>query len=94
MNNSYKINGQDLLEINVQAGPEGIASAQIYAEKATATPLITLGQTYDFRNLTTNQNDSLPSQRFKALKKQTNNPNLTLADIARPLLQAPSVSKV
>lgn len=79
MNNSYKINGQDLLEINVQAGPEGIASAQIYAEKATATPLITLGQTYDFRNLTTNQNDSLPKSEIQGPQETNKQPKFDIS---------------
>ena len=79
LNNSYKINGQDLLEINVQAGPEGIASAQIYAEKATATPLITLGQTYDFRNLTTNQNDSLPKSEIQGPQETNKQPKFDIS---------------
>ena len=40
-----------LVEISVQAGPLGVASAQIYPAAARPVPPIILGQVYDFKNL-------------------------------------------
>lgn len=40
-----------LVEISVQAGPLGIASAQIYPAAARPVPPITVGQVHDFKNL-------------------------------------------
>jgi len=46
------------LEILAQAGPLGVASAQIYAPAAVKTPPIILGQVNDFKSLTLSQNES------------------------------------
>lgn len=40
-----------LLEISVQAGTDGVASAQIFPQSAQPIPPIVLGQVYDWRNL-------------------------------------------
>ncbi len=42
---------QSLIEISVQAGPGGVASAQLYSQSGNPAPPIVLGQTQDFRNL-------------------------------------------
>jgi len=49
-----------LLEISVQAGPDGIASAQVYPQSANPIPAMVLGQTYDFKNLPANQTSEAP----------------------------------
>lgn len=49
-----------LLEILVQAGANGSASARIFPGAANPTPTITLGQTHDFRNQPVNQDTTLP----------------------------------
>jgi hypothetical protein len=50
-----------LLEISVQAGPEGVASAQIFPQSARPIPPIVLGQVYDLRNLEPNIDGQNPS---------------------------------
>ncbi len=42
---------QTLVEISVQAGPNGVASATVFPQSAKPIPPIILGQIYDFRNL-------------------------------------------
>lgn len=49
-----------LVEIQVQAGEAGIASAQIYPASAKPAPDITLGQSYDFKNIPPSSEDGVP----------------------------------
>lgn len=49
-----------LLEISVNAGPKGIASAQIYPQSAKPVPAITLGTTNDFKSNPPSSNDGIP----------------------------------
>lgn len=92
LNNFYKISGQEIVEIQVQAGPEGIASAQIYAQKAIATPLITLGQTYDFRNLTINQEDSVPKSEILTPQESQKKPKFEIGEYKAATTSATTVS--
>lgn len=50
-----------LLEISIQAGPDGVASAQVLPQSANPIPPIVLGRVYDLRNLEPNQNGLTPS---------------------------------
>lgn len=58
------INGQltndSLLQIYAQGGNLGISTAQIYLKSANPVPQITLGQTYDFRNLESSSQNEVP----------------------------------
>ncbi len=49
-----------LLEISVQTGNLGVASAQIYPQSANPVPQITIGQTHDFKNLPPSENSGIP----------------------------------
>jgi hypothetical protein len=49
-----------LLEISVNAGPNGIASAQIYPQSAKPVPAITLGTTNDFKSNPPSSSDGIP----------------------------------
>jgi len=49
-----------LVEISVNAGPGGVASAQIYPQSAKPTPSIILGQVHDFKNLPANETSEIP----------------------------------
>ena len=49
-----------LLEIFVQGGGLGVASAKVFPGTANPTPTIILGQTHDFRNQPANQDTTLP----------------------------------
>lgn len=52
---------QTLLEISVQAGPKGTSSVQIFPQSANPIPPIILGQIYDLKGASPNQNGSAPS---------------------------------
>lgn len=49
-----------LVEISVNAGPEGIASAQIYPQSARPVPSIILGQVHDFKSLPPSSSSEIP----------------------------------
>lgn len=51
---------QSLIEISIQAGPQGIALAQIYPESARPTPDITLGETYNFKAISPQIEGEIP----------------------------------
>ncbi len=62
------------INIFVQGGPRGIASAQVFLESASPAPSITLGQTYDFRN---EENSlELPKASLE-LPQSTSSPRIT-----------------
>ena len=49
-----------LLEISIQGGPAGIATAQIYPYLAKPAPAITLGQVHDFKNISPVEEGEVP----------------------------------
>lgn len=49
-----------VLEISIQAGADGISTAQIYPASANPVPTMILGQTHDFKNVPSNQDFSVP----------------------------------
>lgn len=49
-----------LVEISVQGGPAGVATAKIYPKDARPVPPIILGQVHDFRNLTSLTSEEIP----------------------------------
>lgn len=63
---STTLDNSTTLEISVQAGPEGVASAQVYPPNANPVPPIILGQTYDFKNLPTGQENTNPQAQVQA----------------------------
>jgi len=77
----FLINGQELIEIEVQAGPIGMATARIYANKAVSTPIITLGRDQDFTDIKIDQKEDTnpkseiltPQEEKKQPKFDTNN---------------------
>jgi hypothetical protein len=48
------------VEISVQAGSRGVATAQIYPASAKPTPPIVLGRTQDFKNLSPSETTGVP----------------------------------
>ncbi len=50
-----------LIQLSVQATPDGIASAQIYSQSANPVPPIIIGQSYDFRNEPINNQGGNPN---------------------------------
>lgn len=55
------ITSNSLLELFVDGGQSGIATAQIYPPAANPTPSITLGRIFDFRNQLTSLSDETPT---------------------------------
>ena len=51
---------QTLIEISVQAGQGGVASAQMYSQSGNPAPPIVIGQIQDFRNLPASVNGQSP----------------------------------
>lgn len=51
---------QTLIDISVQAGADGVASAQVFPKSASPIPVIILGQIYDFRNTQSSGNSQNP----------------------------------
>jgi len=49
-----------LVEISLQGGPAGVATAKIYPKDARPAPPIILGQVHDFRNLTSLTSEEVP----------------------------------
>lgn len=49
-----------LIEISVNAGPPGVASAQVYPQSARPVPSIILGNTHDFKNLPPSEVSEIP----------------------------------
>ncbi len=50
-----------LIEISVQAGARGVATAQIYPASAKPTPPITLGKSHDFKSLPPSETSGIPT---------------------------------
>jgi hypothetical protein len=49
-----------LMEISVNAGSDGVASAQIYPQSAKPVPAIILGETHDFKSLPASEVSEIP----------------------------------
>lgn len=60
-----------LLQISVQAGADGISSAQIYPQSAQPVPPIVIGQVYDFRNLGPNTSGQNPAVNLQLPENST-----------------------
>jgi len=60
-----------LVEISVNAGVEGLVSAQIYPRSAKPAPAVIIGETNDFRNATPSENTDLPSASIEIPEGET-----------------------
>lgn len=54
-----------LLEISVNSGQDGVASAQIYPQSANPVPPIIIGSTHDFKNQPVSENSGLPNANIQ-----------------------------
>lgn len=52
---------QTLLQISILSSADGVSSAQIFSGAAKSIPPIVIGQTYDFRSLSSSQDGQTPS---------------------------------
>lgn len=60
-----------LLEISVDAGPDGISSAQIFPQSANPIPAMILGEIYDLRKLPPSSNNQLPNANLNLPQNAT-----------------------
>lgn len=54
-----------LLEISVNSGTDGVASAQIYSQSANPVPPIIIGKSHDFKNLPASEGSGLPNANLQ-----------------------------
>lgn len=69
-----------LVEIVVQAGPLGVASAQIYPSAAKPAPEIILGQSHDFKNLPPSEESGLPEASIGMPQDATKSSGFNVSD--------------
>jgi hypothetical protein len=62
---------QTLVQLSVQATPDGVSSAQIYPQSGNPAPALVIGQVYDFRNAPTNTNGVNPSANINLPQDET-----------------------
>jgi hypothetical protein len=72
-----------LVEISVQAGPAGVASAQIYPASSRPVPPITLGQVHDYKNLPPGKPGEVPKASV-GLPEDTERPSGFQVDDVTP----------
>jgi len=77
-----------LIEIFVQAGPQGVSSAQIYAQAAKPVPPMILGNTHDFRNLAPSTSDGLPGADLSLPEDINQESKFSILDVGTPPSQA------
>lgn len=69
-----------LAEISVQAGPLGVASAQVYPTAAHPSPPITLGQIHDFRNLPPSSEGTAPEASIEFPEEATRSSGFSIPE--------------
>ncbi len=84
----------DVLEISVQAGADGIASAQIFAHSANPVPPIILGQVHDFKNLPPSQKEDAPNANLEIPTESTKSSRFSVEEIATPTAQTVTLKSV
>lgn len=85
-----------LLEISVNAGPDGVASAQIYPQSAKPVPTITLGQTLDFKALPPSPESGIPTAEIGLPEESTPSSgfNLGAEETAAPSAKAVTLDSI
>ena len=92
----YQIkDSEDLLEISVQAGADGIASAQIYPQAAKPVPPIILGQVHDFKTLAASKDGAVPSANLEAPAESTKSSRFVVDEtVASPSAQSVTLESI
>jgi len=85
-----------LLEISVNAGPDGVASAQIYPQSAKPVPAITLGQTLNFKALPPSPESGIPTAEIGLPEESTPSSgfNLGTEETAAPSAKAVTLDSI
>ena len=81
---------QTLIEISVNAGPNGISTAQIYPQSVAAVSTMVLGQVHDFRNLAPANAGGVPFSSLEAPLETTQSSSFGVDD----KISTPSAKKV
>jgi hypothetical protein len=77
-------NADTLLEASVHAGPQGVASAQVYLKAANPIPPMILGNTHDFRSATPGQDGAAPKASLNLPEDQDQQSKFTIPDSGTP----------
>ncbi len=81
LSNYLTINeSQTLVEIFVQAPPNGVSSAQIFPQSGKSAPAIIIGQTHDFRSLPASVNGDTPNANPSLPGNTTNDSKFSVSD--------------
>ncbi len=84
-----------LLEIFVQGGPLGVATAKIFTNSANPTPHIILGKTHDFRNEPANEASELPEASINLPEESTPSSGFEIPEeIATPSGETISIESI
>ena len=86
------LNEQPVIEISVQGGPLGVATAQVYPEAANPVPPIILGQIHDFRNLPSSEEGNIPRSSVSPPSETATTPGFEATSEATPTSEEKSVS--
>jgi hypothetical protein len=81
-----------LIEISVNAGPAGVATAQIYPQSARPAPPIILGEVHDFKNLPPSPVSSLPNAQLTAPSETEDSSGFDLSGLVSASPSAKSVT--
>jgi len=73
-----------LIEISANAGPQGVASAQIYPQSARPVPSIILGDTHDFKNLPPSEESGIPKASIGLPDEATPSSGFEVGETATP----------
>ena len=77
-----------LIEISVQAGPQGVATAQIYPTSARPAPPIILGESLDFKNESPSDAGGIPKAKINLPDEATPSSAFEVSDdIASPSVE-------
>ena len=71
-----------IVEISVNAGPDGVSSAQIFPQSANPIPPIVIGQVYDLRNLPPNQSGTNPNVNLELPQNSTSESKFNIATVS------------
>jgi len=69
-----------LVEISVQAGSRGVATAQIYPASAKPTPPIILGESMDFKNEPASETGGIPKANINLPDEATPSSGFEVSD--------------
>ena len=73
-----------LLEISVNAGPEGVSTAQIYPQSAKPVPSMILGSSHDFKSLPPSEVSEVPRASLELPDEATPSSGFEVEEVSTP----------